>query len=160
MDSEGSKHREKDLHMRLFSQWKTATNLACMILMALGTTYAATSPVQITINGSDLTAGQLARNPLFDSGMTGIQFRPGAPRPASTFAPTIPTVPFGFYPADLQNPNNNPTVGNVTVHNIFVNPFQPAPGVYSQGAAGSPTIGELNRVAVKEASNHFGDACT
>ena len=67
-------------------------------------------------------------------------FRQGARKPLSPFVTTIPAVPFGFYPADVQNPSHNPTLTNFTVHNIFVNPYPTASGGFSQGAAGSPTL--------------------
>jgi hypothetical protein len=109
-----------------------------MILMALGTSYAA-APVQITITGDDLAAGQVPPNPPFAPG-SGISFRQGARRPLAPFLTTIPAVPFGFYPGDVQNPSNNPTLRNIVVHNIFIDPYLTASGGFSQGAAGSPTL--------------------
>lgn len=123
--------------MRLLRRGKLATNLAFMILMALATCYA-TTPAQITILGSDLGAAQGLPYPLLAPGL-GIHWAPGVSHPG-TFAPTIPAVGFGFYPADVSNPPSNPTLTDLTVHDIFVNPFQPSPGVYAQGTAGSPTL--------------------
>jgi hypothetical protein len=145
--------------------WTLATTLACMILMALGTSYAAT-PVQITVTGADLAAGQVPPNPPFAPG-SGIMFRRGASRPLSTFVTTVPPVTFGFFPADVQNPSHNPTLTNVTVHNIFVNPYTTATGGFSQGAAGSPTINDadtfvdhLNKSTMLQIANQYTGGTT
>jgi hypothetical protein len=141
--------------MRKFSKTKLAANLALTIFGALGTIYAGTAPAQITITGADLAAAQGVYNSVLASGQ-GILYAQGAARPASTFAPPmIPAVTFGFYPGDVQNPNNNPTLKNLTVHDIFVNPFQPSPGMYSQGSAGGPTLTDADNFSANLFASNF-----
>jgi hypothetical protein len=129
--------------------------------MALGTSYGATPPVQITVTGEDLAAGQFALTPPFAPG-DGIMFRQGARRPLAPFLTTIPAVPFGFYPGDVQNPSHNPTLTNFTVHNIFVNPYLTVSGGFSQGVAGSPTLTDadtfvdhLNKSTMLQLANQY-----
>jgi hypothetical protein len=44
----------------------------------------------------------------------------------------------------VQNPNHNPTLGDLTVHDVFVNPFQPSPGIFAQGTGGAPTLDDAD----------------
>ena len=114
--------------------------LYCAALVPV--TVVAAPPATIEINGDDLAAGQLYLNLGFNvktgplrEGVTRVSVIPAAP--------TIPAVTFGFYPADLQNPQNNPTLQKFTSHNIFVNPLNPVSGVYAQ-SAGGPTLSDAD----------------
>lgn len=127
--------------MKRFHAGISATISVCMISMATRPIYAAT-PAQIEITGADLAAGQFARNPLFASG-PGMHYREGVGRPPSPAAPATPAVTFGFFPADVANPDHNPTLQNLAVHDIFVNPSNPSPNVFAQSPTG-PTLADVD----------------
>ena len=120
---------------------KIAAWAACMIPAAVAPCYAA-APAQIQITAADLAAGQFPTIPAFTDRM-GVLFRQGAARPASAAIPTIPAVTFGYYPADVSNPRHNPTLQSVTFHDIFINPLNPASGVFLQGPDG-PAIEDVD----------------
>ncbi len=127
--------------MRASLLWRIAAVATCISPIATSNIYAA-QPVIIEITGADLAAGQFSSNPPFAGG-PALNYRRGARPAPSNNAPADPPVTFGYYPGDVQNPGNGPTLKNLTVHDIFVNPVVQSGGVYAQGPAG-PTLTDVD----------------
>jgi hypothetical protein len=134
-----------------FLRHRYAVTAAALVTLTAGTAFAVpvpTTPAQIQIVGSDLAAAQFPAQPLF----LPISRAVGSPGSSAATSPIVltspvPGVPFGYYPADLSNPTHGSTLGdasgNVTFHNIIVNPLIPAPNVYSQSLTG-PTLADAD----------------
>ena len=121
---------------------KQHVSLMAGLLMLAVTLPAAQPPAQIQITGADLFAAQLPKVPA----LIPVHRVPGgAPMNPAVNPQDIPVVPPpGFYPADVSNPFGGSTLDNFVTHNIFVNPLNPAPGIYAQSPTG-PTLSDSDK---------------
>lgn len=115
-----------------------------LFVSAFASILAGAQPVQIQVTAADIAAGQPGR-----TGFLPLHTPFGAPRVEAPGAPkdsvfSVPSVPApGFYRDDISNPANTPTMQQFVAHNVFVNPLNTAPNVFSQSATG-PTLGDAD----------------
>ena len=114
------------------------TAVAGLILSAAASLHG--QPAQIQITSVDLAAGQVGAAGFLPVHMPYGVARPRLPGALGEIPLDVPAVPSpGFYPVDVTNPNNNPTLTTYASHDVIVNPIITAPGVYAQSPSG-PTL--------------------
>lgn len=126
-----------------FLTHRYAVTAAALFALTAGTASAVTAPAQIQITAADLfAAGQFPFGPIvpITKAFGGAEVRT-ASSPTDFSVPSVPSP--GFYPADLANPTNLPTLGDLTVHNVIINPLIPVAGTFAQSPTG-PTLADAD----------------